>query len=188
MEALSVRGFGDFGAVTFSSADTFEAVLGTPSGPVFGGGGEVVFSGRLFAAIRASRFQKTGQRVFVLDGETFGLGVDDTVRITPIEATGGYRFPSGRFVPYIGAGVGWHRLQETSEFADDDENVDETHIGYHVLGGAEVRLARWFGVAGELQWTTVPDAIGQDPNSASAAFGESDLGGVAFRVKFVVGR
>jgi hypothetical protein len=51
-----------------------------------------------------------------------------------------------------------------------------------------VRLARWFGVGGEVQLSTVPDALGQDPNGVSAAFEERNLGGVAFRVKFVIGR
>jgi hypothetical protein len=39
-----------------------------------------------------------------------------------------------------------------------------------------------------VQWSTVPDALGQDPNGVSAAFDETNLGGVAFRVKFIVGR
>jgi hypothetical protein len=34
----------------------------------------------------------------------------------------------------------------------------------------------------------VPDAIGQTAHSVSAAFDETDLGGMAVRVRFVVGR
>jgi len=189
-EPFSVRGFADIGGVSFSAADSFEAVLGTRSGMVFGGGGEVVLPQRLFVGVRASRFEKTGERVFVFDDEVFGLGIDTTVTVTPIELTGGYRFGgmANRVIPYVGGGVGWHRYEETSEFATDDENVKETHTGYHLLGGAEVRLARWFGVGGEAQWTTVPDALGGDPNSVAAAFDESNLGGFSFRVKFVVGQ
>jgi opacity protein-like surface antigen len=128
--------------------------------------------------------------VFVFEGETFDLGIETNVRIAPVDVTGGYRFfdADRRVVPYLGAGLGWHRYEETSEFAEDDENVDERHRGYHVLGGAEVRLARWLGVGGELQWTTVPEALGQDPNGVSAAFEETDLGGVSFRVNVIVGR
>ena len=36
--------------------------------------------------------------------------------------------------------------------------------------------------------TTVPDALGQDPNGVSSAFEESNLGGAAFRVRLVIGR
>jgi opacity protein-like surface antigen len=189
-QSVAVRGFADIGALSFTAAESFEAVLGSRTGTLFGGGGEVVLPQGIFASLRASRFQKSGERVFVFEDETFGLGIETTIRVTPIEITGGYRFGHGtsRVVPYVGGGFGWHRFEETSEFATDDENVDETHSGYHLLGGAEVRVARWFGVGGEVQWTTVPDALGQDPNGASAAFDETNLGGVAFRVKFVVGR
>jgi opacity protein-like surface antigen len=189
-EPLSVRGFADVGALAFSASESFEAVLGSRSGTLFGGGGELVLPQRLFGRFRISRFQKTGERVFVSDGETFGLGIDTTIRIIPIEVSGGYRFGgvNNRIVPYAGGGVGWHRYKETSEFAEDAENVDETHTGYHLLGGAEVRILRWLGVGGEVQWSTVPDALGQDPNGVSAAFEETNLGGVGFRVKFVVGR
>jgi hypothetical protein len=195
------RGFVDAGAVKLTAANSFEAVTGTSTGIVLGGGGEIVLPGGIFAAARVSRFQTTGQRVFVFEGETFPLGIDSTIRIIPFEVSGGYRFNRDRrapgparsttptrIIPYVGGGIGWHRYQETSDFAEDDENVADTFRGYHLLGGAEVRVGRWFGVSGEAQWTTVPDSLGQDPNGVSTAFDETDLGGMAFRVRFVIGR
>ena len=189
-QSLGVRGFFDAGTIRFVAAQSFEAVLGTRTGTVFGGGGEVVLPFGIFATVRASQFEKTGERVFVFEGEAFKMGIDSTIRIRPFEISGGYRFGGldRRVVPYAGGGIGWHRYEEASEFADDAENVDETFRGYHVLGGAELRVVRWFAVAGEFQWTTVRDALGQDPNGASAAYGETDLGGTAFRVRFVIGR
>jgi hypothetical protein len=128
--------------------------------------------------------------VFVFGDQVFNLGIDTQVTITPIELSAGYRFarPGRRLVPYAGAGLGWHRYRETSEFAADTENVLETHTGYHVIGGGEIRIGRWFALAGEAQWTRVPDALGQDPTGASASFGETDLGGAGFRMKVIVGR
>jgi opacity protein-like surface antigen len=191
-QPLAVRGFGDIGVTWFTAADTFDAVFGSSSGTFFGGGVEVVLPSRVFAGVRFSRFEKTGERVSVSDGEVFPLGIDLTATITPIEISGGYRFRgagrTGTVIPYLGGGVGWHKYKETSEFAVSGEDVDETFTGYHVLGGVEVRLGRWFGVAGEGQWTTVPDALGADSSSAASEFGESDLGGFAVRVKFVIGR
>ncbi len=185
--SFMIRGFGDVGSTTFTAEESFAAILGSKSGRVFGGGVEAVERG-IFLNLRASRFRKTGQRVFLFEGERFDLGIPTTITVTPIELTGGYRFPFWtRLVPYAGGGVGWHRFKETSEFAAEDENVDEQYTGYHVLGGAEVRLARWIGLAGELQWATVPDAIGSDPNSVSHEFNETDLGGTTFRFKIVVG-
>jgi hypothetical protein len=66
--------------------------------------------------------------------------------------------------------------------------VKQTFTGYHILGGAEFRAARWIGAAAEVQWATVPDALGANENGVSAMFDENDLGGVTFRVKIVVGR
>jgi opacity protein-like surface antigen len=189
---MSIRAFGDVGATFFAASDTFDAVLGSSTGMFFGGGVEVVFPGRYFVNARLSRFKKSGERVFVDDGEVFPLGIPLEVGITPVEVTGGYRFRArGRtrnFIPYIGAGVGWHRYSETSDFAGSDEDVSETFTGFHGLGGIEFRLSRIFAVGGEGQWTTVPDALGTETTSASEAFGEKNLGGFGFRVRFTVGR
>ena len=78
------------------------------------------------------------------------------------------------------------KYTETSDFADESENVDERFSGYHLFGGAEYRIARWVGVAGEAAWTTVPDAIGE--SGVSAVYNENDLGGATFRVKIIVGK
>ena len=191
-QPLAVRGFGDIGITWFSAADAFDAVFGSATGTFFGGGAEVVLPSRVFAGVRFSRFEKSGERVFVSDGEVFPLGIDLTASIAPIELSGGYRFSGtgrpGGVIPYIGGGIGWHKYKESSEFAGTGEDIDDTFTGYHVLGGAEFRLGRWFGVAGEAQWTSVPDAFDDDSSSAAAEFDEHNLGGFALRVKFVVGR
>ena len=187
-QEFMLRGFGDVGATAFTAQQSFNAILGSRTGLVFGGGVEAVLPQHIFVNVRGSRLRETGQRVFLFEGEQFDLGIPTTITLTPVELTGGYRFPFWtRFVPYAGGGVGWHGFKETSQFAVAEENVEDRFTGYHVLGGAEVRLARWMGVAGELQWATVPDAIGGDPNSVSNAFSESDLGGTTVRFKIVVG-
>ena len=162
--------------------------LGSATGKVFGGGVEMVLPIQVFANVRASRFRETGQRVFLFEGEQFDLGIPTTIAVTPVEVTGGYRFGFfDRFIPYGGGGVGWYGFSESSQFATDGENVDDRFTGFHILGGAEVRLVRWLSLGGELQWATVPDAIGQDPNSVAREFNESDLGGTAFRFRIIVG-
>jgi hypothetical protein len=187
---VSLRGFADVGVTVFTASDTFKAIFGTASGPVFGGGAEVALRQGWFVGGRVTRFAKDGTRVFVNDGEVFDLGIDTSVTITPIELTGGYRFqaPRRRLIPYVGGGIGTYRYHEDAEFNTSDEDVDESFTSYHLLGGAEYRLSRWLAIAGEAQWTTVPDAIGQEPTSVGAAFDETDLGGTTFRVKVVIGR
>lgn len=187
--AFMLRGFGDVGTTTFAAEKSFNAVLGSDTGRVFGGGVEAVLPQRVFVSLRVSRFREVGQRVFLFNGRRFDLGIPTTITVTPVEFTGGYRFDvGGRFVPYGGAGLGWHRYEEASRFADAGENLDERFSGYHVVGGAEFRMAQWIGASAEAQWTTVPDALGDDPNSVSREFDESNLGSVTFRLKVVVGR
>ena len=178
----SIRATAAVGATAFAASQSFEAVLGSGTGVVYGGGVEMRLPYRLYAGVQVTRFRAQGERVFVFGGETFPLGIPTTVTIMPVEVTAGYRFvnPRTRFTPYVGGGAGLYR------HAEDD--VSERHRSLHVLGGTEFRIARWLHVAGEAQWTTVPDALGQDPNSVSAEFGESDLGGTTFRIKIVIGR
>jgi opacity protein-like surface antigen len=187
---IAIRGFGDVGSIRFNATESFETILGSSSGLVFGGGGEIVLPQNIFIGVRASRFRGTGHRVFLFDGEPFDLGIDTTVTVRPLEFTGGYRFvaPGSRVIPYAGGGIGWHRYEETSDFSSDADNVDETFRGYHVMGGAEVRIRRWLGVAGEAQFTTVPDALGTNATGVSSTFGETNLGGTTFRAKVVIGR
>ena len=186
---VGIRGFADLGSRSFTATESFTAILGKDRGVVFGGGVEALLPWQIFVNLRASRFRGTGERVFIFNGEQFDLGIPTTITVTPIELTGGYRLDRGwRVVPYAGLGVGWHKYSETSEFATDTENVEMQHTGFQLLGGAEFGFARWIAAAGELQWATVPDALGDDPNGVAAEFDEDNLGGLTFRVKIVVGR
>jgi hypothetical protein len=107
----------------------------------------------------------------------------------PIELSAGWRFANPRrtVTPYLGGGMAWHKYRETSEFADAGEDAEFTKTGFQLLGGAEWRVGRWLGIAGEAGWMSVPDAF-TEPSGAAAAFGEDDLGGAVFRVKVVIGR
>jgi hypothetical protein len=185
---IEVHGFVDVGATRFTANQSFAAIFGSATGTVFGGGGGVVLPLNVFVDVRGSRFEKTGHRVFVSNGERFDLGINDTVTITPIELTGGYRFGRTRVIPYAGGGISWYRYQETDPFAAAGESPDQRFTGFHMLGGAEGRVLRWLGVAGEVEWARVADALGANPNSVSAAYGEHDLGGTTVRLKVVVGR
>jgi opacity protein-like surface antigen len=185
--AFTIRLFADAGLDWFNASRSFEAVFSQDNGPVYGGGAEVVAKQGWFVRVGAWRFEDDGQRALRLENQTFPLGIPLTVTILPVELNGGYRFRRrSKLVPYAGAGVSWHRYEETSQFADTAENVDERFTGYQVLGGVEFRLHRWFGVAGEVQYTSVPDAIGA--GGLSEEFDEKDLGGTIVRVRVLIGR
>jgi opacity protein-like surface antigen len=184
---FGVRGFGSFSYMFFQAHDSFDAILGSSSQPFFGGGGQVVLWDRVFVSASFEYFKKTGERVIVHEGEVFPLGIDDTVTIQPFTVTGGYRFRSAdRFVPYVGGGIGSYHFKEESEFATADENVDERFTSYHALAGVEYAVSKWVFASFEVQYTSVPDALGAP--GVSGDFDETNLGGLSLGVKVAVGR
>jgi hypothetical protein len=189
LDDIGVRGFGMVGNITLTAKDSFEAVLDRSSGPIVGGGGQVLLPWNLYVEIGAWRFKQDGERVFVgPNDEVFKLGVPLEITITPLEITGGYRFTmlSPKFTPYAGLGYSSYRYQEASEFADAGEDVDERFSGFHVQAGAEYQFLRWLAGGGEVAWSSVADAIGQ--GGVSAQFNEDNLGGTSVRLKVSLGR
>ena len=187
---LEIGGYAMVGLMNFAAADSFDVILGSPSGMIFGGGARVGLPlGGLFVDVGAWQFRGEGERAFVFEGEEFELGIPVEVTVTPLEITGGWQFRLRRapkFRPYVGGGFSSYGYKETSEFATAAEDVDDRFTGYHLLGGAEYRVSRWVALAGEVTWTTVPDALGE--GGVSAEFNEDDLGGTSVRFKITIGR
>jgi len=185
--SLAIRPF-VFGSIQgFSAIKSFDAVFGRSYEPFFGGGVQVVVHEQFFVELAASRFKQTGERAFISNGQSFQLGIPLTATVTPFEVTAGYRFkvsPSIR--PYIAAGAGTYQYKETSSFNDPGEDVDVRHAGFVLNGGADFRLHPWIRIGADVQYTHVPGILGVTGVSAQA--GEDDLGGVAARFKFIVGR
>jgi hypothetical protein len=188
--SIQIGGYAMVGTFSFTARESFDAILGTSSGPIFGGGARVGLPlGGLFVDVGAWRFKDQGERVFVFNNQVYPLNIPAEITVTPIELSLGWRFRIGRapkLTPYLAGGLTTMKYQETSDFATDAENVDESYSGYHALGGLEYKITRWLGVAGEGTWTTVPDAIGEA--GVSKAFNETDLGGASFRFKITIGR
>jgi outer membrane protein W len=192
--ALSIRPFVLGTVESFAAVDTFNAVFGRSYDPFLGGGVQVVVQDHYVVELTASRFQRTGQRAFISGGQSYRLGIPLKATLTPLEVTGGYRFRlSPRIRPYIAAGVGTYLYKEESDFADPAAqppargvDLDARHLGYIVNGGAEFRLHRWVGVGADVQYTHVTGILGTGGVSQQA--GENDLGGVAGRVKVIIGR
>lgn len=187
---VDIGGYATFGNVTFRATQSFEAILGESSGPIFGGGARIGLPwGGLFVDVGAWRLHREGERAFVYNDEVYRLGIPVDVTVTPLEISGGWRVRLRRlpkFIPYVAGGFTSMRYQETSDFSTASEDVDENFGGYHVLGGAEYKVIRWLGVAGEASWSTIPDALGE--GGVSQRFSESDLGGTTLRFKITVGR
>ena len=191
---LEFRPFAVLAIERFTASTTFDATLGSSFQPLWGGGVEMTTRRNLFVDIAISHMAKSGERAFVNNGQVFRLGIPLHAALTPIELTAGYRFPSmrrrrHRIIPYVGAGIGWYRYRETSAFEVGSEEVGVTHAGFVALGGTEFRVTRLIGITGDAQYTYVPGIIGgTSATSVAGLAGESDLGGVAARVRVIFGR
>ncbi len=171
-----------------TATDSFTAITGSDSVGSFGGGVQVTNLWRgLFAEVSVERASVDGERVFVHGGEVFSLGIPLKLTTRPVDVIGGWRSQAvGRYTTFVGAGMTFVSYEETSDFADADENVNEHYRGIVALGGVEVYVWRWVHVRGEVRYRRVYDVLGI--GGVSAEFGETRLGGFGGGLKVVVGR
>lgn len=183
----SSRVFAEAGYGRFTAKQTFDAVLGTPGGPWYGGGVLHQRASGLFVQGEVEFFSATGERVFVNNGTVFPLGLTDTVTIMPVMGSVGMRKAYGRrgLAFYVGAGAGVYLLRETSEFSDPADDVKQTDVAYRGLAGLEFPLSRAVAAALEVKYTAVPNSL---TGATAEAFDEHDLGGVQVQVKLLFGR
>jgi hypothetical protein len=182
------RVFGSFMVDRMLASDSFNAVIGKDTVTSYGGGvqGTNLWRG-LFVEASIERSKVDGERVFVFDDEVFPLGIPLEIEMLPIDVVGGWRQRvANRVYGYGGAGVTVLTYKETSEFADEDEDIDEGYTGYVLMGGVEAGISRWVHVRGEVRFRSVSDVLGI--GGASEAFDETTLGGFGFGVKIVFGR
>ncbi len=181
---LGLRAYGFSDSTRMTAADTFLGVLGSETMTGAGGGFEVLrlWEG-LFARVNYSQSSAVGVRSIVFDGDVIPLGIPTRIQLNPLEAGAGWRADFGRsgiVGVYGGGSLVRMRYRQTSDFAERGEDVDETFNGFSGFGGVDVTIARWVMIGAEGQYRTVPDGLGQD--GISRELGDSDLGGVTFRV------
>ena len=175
----------------FAAGETFKQAFGRAAQPFVGGGVDIAFRNGIFFDLTASRFSGSGQRAFEFNGQIYRLGISLTATEIPFEVSGGYRFAASRQLrPYVGGGLGSYSYKETSDFSALGENVAVRHAGYLVVVGGELRLSSWVAVAVDVQWTHVPGILGTAGLSQRAGSGgaaENDLGGIAPRIRVIIG-
>jgi outer membrane protein W len=172
----------------FDASTTFNAVFASPAESFWGGGVDVVVHKAYFVDLAISHMSKTGQRAFINNGQVFRLGIPLQVTMTPVELTGGFRFRfrRSRIIPYVGAGIGSYSYGETAGFSQPGDDVDARHSGFVMMGGLEFRVSRWVAITGDGQYTTVPGIFGR--NGLSKDVGEDNLGGIAARLRVILGK
>src|SRR5688500_12729789 len=162
------RLFIHFVGQAMTAKESFETVTGTSTMTGLGAGLEVKnIWRRLFLRGAISRLSKTGERVFVFEGEVFRLGVPLEITMTPIEVGAGWRFtPLSGIVPYVGAGALFLKHREESPGDGSGEVVNETYKGVAVFGGVEVSVWRYLSAGAEVGWRK---AAVKQPGGALAA-------------------
>ena len=183
--SLSIRPFVMAAEQAFAATTTFEAVSDARTRRFSAAASRCSARSHRRRSRRVA-LQTTGERAQSGD-QNFKLGIPLTATITPLEITGGYRFPLWEHArPYVAAGIGSYAYTETSDFSDPEENVDVRRTGFVANGGFEFRVHRWVGFSVDVQYSHIPDILGTGGISQQA--GENDLGGVAARFKLIVGR
>lgn len=184
---VTVRLFADAGVDLLHAVDSLHAIFERNTAGSVGGGLRVVLPKGLFVDLRASRRQMTGERTFLFEGQSYPLGVADTLTVIPIQVSVAVRAgrPGARAVPYLGGGAGWYRASEQSAFSDPGETAERTTPGIHLMGGADVRLWRWVGLGGEVEWSHVPNGLAG--TGVATSLQDTNLGGVSVRMRVLVG-
>jgi hypothetical protein len=186
---IGIRGYVLFGNTTLAAKETFDAVADTNSRVTFGAGVQVtnIWKG-VFADVGASQLSLDGERVFVHGGQVFELGIPLEVTMRPLDIAGGWRLglARDRIFPYVAAGLTYLQYEETSEFAQSDEDLSASKAGPLVIGGVDVRLWRWIAAGGEVRWRRVAGILGD--GGVSAELDEDDAGGVSAAVRVSIGR
>ena len=187
VQPLGVRAFGGGAIEWMTATKSFDAVTGSNRVFTYGGGVQVtnVWQG-LFIEGAVTRAKVDGERVFATGDEVFPLGIPLELTMMPVDLVVGWRSPMDRYVPYIGGGLTLFKYQETSDFADEDENIDEWYRGFVITGGVEVGLARWIHVRVDGRYRQVNDALGL--GGVSQVFDEKRLGGFSAGLQLVLGR
>lgn len=176
------RAYVQFDFTAMSASQSFDAVLGSSSLTGFGGGGELLRLWKgTFVRVSFSSAGGSGSRAIVAGGEVVPLNIPVEVDLKTLTFGGGWRARvNPHAVVYGGAALVHLGYSEVSDFSTNQDS-DESFNGAAVFGGVEIPIGRWLIVGGEVEWRTVPNALG-DVASVSKAYGESNLGGTTIRV------
>ncbi len=177
-----VRVFGAVDVEHMLAKQSFAATLGTATLLGYGAGVDVInlSGGGLFVRVAVSIMSKSGTRS---DG-TVSNGIALDVKMLPIDLGVGWRFNhvsrTNHVTPFIGGGALVMHYSETTPAGSPTDNTSAWFLGYELFGGVDLNLGSSLTVAPEVDFRSLPGAIGS--GGLSQAFNETNLGGVAFRV------
>jgi len=180
---FDLRGYLHFDEVFMSASQSFDAVVGA-SGLTAGGVGLDILNlwRGVFARTGIARMGGHGSRVFVAGGDVVSLNVPVAVSISTLELGAGWRYTHPRYPAYVfygGADLLHVGYREKSKLAAETSVFTDGFWGSALFGGVEVKVWKRIVAGGELQFRSVPNALGD--GGVSAAYQETNLGGFAIR-------
>ena len=177
------RGYLHFDEVFMSASQSFDAVVGTSSLTAGGVGVDVLNLWRgVFARAGLARMGGHGSRVFVAGGDVVPLNVPVAVSLRTFELGAGWRYAHPRYPNYVfygGADLLHVGYREKSKLADETDVTTDGFWGNALFGGVEIRIWKRIVAGGEVQFRSVPNALGE--GGVSALYQETNLGGFAIR-------
>ncbi len=122
-------------------------------------------------------FAKSGERVNLAGGSWVSNGIKEDLSYDSFLATAKYMFRRDRGTqPYLGAGLGLYLIDVSSSVGGSSFSKP----GYHFTAGSLFMANKKINITAELRYSMIPSVLGDNPNSVSAYYGESDAGGLAF--------
>ena len=79
-------------------------------------------------------------------------------------------------------------FEETSAHSTEEDDVEKTHAGYHLLGGVEVRCGDGWLRPSKRSGRRSRTRSGMRQQRGERVSTRHDLGGLTLRVKIVIGR
>jgi uncharacterized protein YgiM (DUF1202 family) len=131
--------------VFLASDSNFKAIYGT--GLVFGGelrvGPKRPGGPRIVGWLEATSRQRDGKLSFTKEATK--------VTVTAVEAGALYRLKAADLSPYVGAGLGYHMLNETNVLGDAKQNK----LGFCAIGGVSMTASRRIVLDARLKYSIV---------------------------------
>jgi opacity protein-like surface antigen len=144
----TVAGFARAGSLTIEARGSYFIPTDQIFGEIYGNGmiwgGELTFgiSDRISLWAGGDYFSKVGKLVFTEE--------ETKVRIAPLTAGAKYFLPLGRFMPYVGSGLGYFQYKETNSIG----SVEKGAIGFIVRAGLVFKLGDPFFLDVQGMWST----------------------------------
>jgi hypothetical protein len=178
------RAYLHFDEVWMSASQSFDAVVGTSSLTAGGVGVDIINLWRgVFARAGIARMGGHGSRVFISGDDIVPLNVPIAIGVRTLELGAGWRYTHSRYptsVVYGGADLLHITYHEKSKLADGDADVTTDGFwGSTLFGGVEIKIWKRIVAGAEVQFRSVPNALGE--GGVSALYNETNLGGFAIR-------